>query len=224
MTVLQPFKDQSIAVGPVPTLDAADVARAARFGAATLHEAAGRIGALPSEIKPVAPNFRIAGRAFTLSGPPNDNLWLHRAMSVAEPGDVLIAHVSHFYEAGYWGEVMSTAAIAGGLAGLVIDGGVRDVTLLELLGFPIFARRVCISGTGKDFGALGSLAAPVMVGNVVVHAGDLVVGDADGVVVIPNKRVAEVLEKSAKREGYEAGVMERLRAGEKSLDVFGFNR
>lgn len=224
MSVSRPFRDQSITVAPVPPLDVALVARAARFGAATLHEAGGRIGALPSEIKPVARGFRVAGRAFTLSGPPNDNLWLHRAMAVAEPGDVLVAHVGHFHEAGYWGEVMSTAAIAGRLGGLVIDGGVRDVTLLEELGFPIFARRICIAGTGKDFGALGSLGAPVMIGDVVVHAGDLVVGDADGVVVIPNARVAEVVDKSAEREAYEAAVMERLRAGETSLDVFGFNR
>lgn len=224
MSVARPFRNSSITVTDTPGLDMDKVKIGARLGAATLHEAAGRIGALPSEIKPVTPGFRLAGRAFPVSGPPNDNLWLHRALSVAQPGDVLMAYVSDFHEAGYWGEVMSTAAIAAGLAGLVIDGGVRDVTLLEEMGFPVFARRVCIRGTGKDFGALGSLNQPIRIGDVVVNGGDLVVGDADGVVVIPHGRVDEVLEKGIEREAEEAAYMERLRAGEKSLDIYGFDR
>jgi 4-hydroxy-4-methyl-2-oxoglutarate aldolase len=196
---------------------------ALRYGAATLHEAAGRIGALPAAIKPMAPDFGIAGPAFTVQGPPNDNLWLHRAIAAAAPGDVLVASVGGHYEAGYWGEVMSTAAQARKLGGLVIDGCVRDGALLGKLGFPVFARGLCIAGTGKDFGARGQLNAPVMVGDVVVKAGDLVVGDGDGVVVLPRDSVDEALSAAAIRVKKEADAMDRLRAGETTMEIFGWS-
>lgn len=216
-------------VGPTETLEFTRVESAlcqaaARFGTATLHEAAGKIGALPSAIKPMAPGFRACGPAFTIHGPGCDNLWLHRALAVAQPGDVLVAYVSGFYEAGYWGEIMSTAGKAHGLGGLVIDGCVRDGDLLGKIGFPVFARGLCIQGTGKDFGARGWLNAPVMIGDILVHAGDLVAGDTDGVVVIPRARVAEVVKASQAREDKEAEIMSNLRGGAHSIDLYGWNR
>lgn len=220
----RPFRDQSIAVPLVPRLDPALVGKAAAFGTATLHEAAGKIGALPSAIRPMAPAFRFCGTAFTVQGPPQDNLWLHRALAVAKPGDVLVVNVGGFHEAGYWGEIMSTAGKVRGLAGLVIDGCVRDGELLPKVGLPVFARGLCIRGTGKDFAARGWLNAPILIGDVVVNAGDLVVGDADGVVVVPAARATEVVAASAEREKKEGGIIRRLQSGETSLSIYDWDR
>ncbi|MDB5796014.1 MAG: 4-carboxy-4-hydroxy-2-oxoadipate aldolase/oxaloacetate decarboxylase [Noviherbaspirillum sp.] len=204
--------------------DPALIEQARAFPASTLHEAAGKIGALPSAIKPAAPSFRICGPALTVHSPPADNLWLHRAIYAAQPGDILVVYVSGHYEAGYWGEVMSTAAKARKLGGLVIDGSVRDGDLLEDLGFPVFARGLCMRGTGKDFNARGWINAPVQIEDIVVHPGDLVVGDTDGVVVIPQARIGETLAASKKREEFEADIMRKLEAGENTLDLLGLNR
>jgi 4-hydroxy-4-methyl-2-oxoglutarate aldolase len=204
--------------------DPALVARAASFGSATLHEAAGKIGVLPPQIKPVVPSFTISGPAVTVHSPPGDNLWLHRAIAASQPGDVLVVYVDGVYEHGYWGEIMSTAAKARHLGGLVIDGCVRDGAILGRVGFPVFARGLCIRGTGKDFSARGWLNHPLLLGDVTVNAGDLIVGDTDGVVAIPRERVAEVLDKSRAREDKEADVMHKLEAGETSIDLYGWDR
>ncbi len=201
---------------------AAVVAAARGLPTATLHEAGGKIGALPSAIKPVAPSFACCGPALTVHSPPGDNLWLHRALAIARPGDVLVVHVSGAHEHGYWGEIMSTMAQARGLGGLVIDGCVRDGVLLGEIGFPVFARGLCIRGTGKDYGATGWINAPVMIGDVVVSGGDLVAGDGDGVVVVPRARSGEVVDKARRRETDEAAILARLRAGESTMQVYGF--
>jgi 4-hydroxy-4-methyl-2-oxoglutarate aldolase len=204
-------------------VSAATVAAARTLPTATLHEAGGKIGALPSAIKPVAPSFRCCGPALTVHSPGGDNLWLHRALDIARPGDVLVVHVSGAHEHGYWGEIMTTMAKARRLGGLVIDGCVRDGALLAQIGFPVFARGLCIRGTGKDYGAIGWLNEPVLIGDVAVSAGDLVVGDGDGVVVVPRLRAADVVAKSQRRERDEAAILERLQAGESTMQVYGFH-
>lgn len=189
---------------------------------ATLHEAGGKIGALPSAIKPIAAGMTFAGAALTVHSPPGDNLWLHRALDIAHPGDVLVVHVNGAHEHGYWGEIMATMAIARGLSGLVIDGCVRDGALLAEFGFPVFARGLCIRGTGKDFGATGWLNHPVRIGDVTVNAGDLVVGDGDGVVVVPRERAEDVVARSLTREADEAAVLQQLKGGASTLDLYGW--
>lgn len=206
----------------VPRVPPDLVRAAARLPTATLHEAGGKIGALPSAIRPVAPAFRLAGPALTVHSPPGDNLWLHRALDIARPGDVLVVFCGGAHEHGYWGEVMATMAQARGLGGLVIDGCVRDGALLSQMGFPVFARGLCIRGTGKDFAAMGWINHPVTMGDVVVHAGDLVVGDGDGVVALPRERIEGILAAASTREAQEAAILERLRAGESTLDVYGW--
>lgn len=206
----------------VPALDAALVDAARGLPTAALHEAGGKIGALPAAIKPVAPGMTLAGPALTVHSPGGDNLWLHRALDIARPGDVMVVYAGGAYEHGYWGEIMGTMAKARRLGGLVIDACVRDGALLAQLGFPVFCRGLAIRGTGKDFGAIGWLNAPVRIGEVVVAAGDLVVGDGDGVVVVPNARAAEVIEASRQREAAEAAILKRLEAGEATLDVYGW--
>jgi len=207
----------------IERVDARIVAAARALPTATLHEAGGKIGALPSAIKPVAPGFRICGAAFTIHSPGGDNLWLHRALVLAQPGDVLVVYASGGYDYGYWGEIMTTAAKTRGLNGLVIDGCVRDADLLEQIGFPVFSRGLSIRGTGKDYGAIGWLNAPVLMGNVMVAPGDLIVGDRDGVVAIPRERAAEVVEKATKREADEAAICKRIEAGETTMQIYGFH-
>ena len=200
------------------------VAQAAKIPVATLHEAAGKIGALPAAIKPVAPSFKICGPALTVQSPPADNLWLHRALVVAKPGDVLVVSVGGHYDAGYWGEVMSTMGRVRKLGGLVIDGCVRDGAILEEFGFPVFARGLCIRGTGKDFAARGWINHPLMLDDVVVQPGDLIAGDTDGVVALPRARIGEIIAASHEREAKEQDIIRRLEAGEASLDIYGWNR
>lgn len=193
------------------------------LSSATLHEAAGRVGALPSVIGPAFPGARIAGPAFPVGCPPGDNLWIHRALYAADPGEVLVVDVGGGTEFGYWGEILSTAAIARGLAGLVISGGVRDREGLADLGLPVFSAGRCIRGTGKDQAAVGSLGATVRIGEVFVDRGDLVVGDADGVVVIAQADTEAVLKAALERDAREAELMRRLRAGERTLDLYGWH-
>ena len=200
------------------------LAEAARLGAATLHEAAGRIGALPSAIKPVAPEMRVAGPAFTVHVPAGDNLWIHRALYEAAPGDVIIVSTSGGIEWGYWGDILNEAAMARGLGGLVIDGGVRDVAGLATMPFPVFSNGICLNGTIKGFEATAWMRQPIRIGEVVVACGDLVVGDRDGVVVLPAGRVPEALTAGVHRERDEADKIARIRAGERTLDIYGFGQ
>jgi len=200
--------------------DAALIERAAAFSAATLHETLGKKGALPYEIKPVAPDMRVCGAAITVRSPAMNNLTLHQAILVAQPGDVLVVSVNGAYEAGYWGEIMTTAAKQRGLAGLVIDGCVRDGALLPAMGFSVFARGLSIRGTGKD--DEGEINYPVTIGDVKVAPGDLVVGDTDGVVVVPRAQIAATIDGAREREQREARILQELAAGKTTLELYGW--
>jgi 4-hydroxy-4-methyl-2-oxoglutarate aldolase len=187
---------------------------------ATLHEAAGKIGALPAGLRPIRPGMRAVGPALPVHGPSGDNLWLHRAIYAAQSGEVLVCDVGPEPGYGYWGEVMAVAAQQRGIAGLVINGGVRDGDQMESRGFPVFSRCITILGTGKDPDGDGSICEPVTLGDVTVNRGDLVVGDNDGVVVIPAARVSEVVAASHAREEEERKIFERLGAGESTIDIY----
>jgi 4-hydroxy-4-methyl-2-oxoglutarate aldolase len=191
------------------------------LSAATVHEAYGGRGALPSMIKPVQPRVRVCGPAFTVDCPPGDNLWLHRAIYAAGPGDVLVADTSGHTEAGYWGEILSHAALARHLGGLVIAGGARDTEEISALGFPVFAASVCIRGTAKDPQADGQLGGPIRIGDVAVRSGDAVVGDADGVVIVAAEDVEAVAVSAHARLAAERDMVERLRSGASTLEILG---
>lgn len=205
---------------PRPT--AAQLAAAASISASTIHEAAGKIGALPSAIKPLNPAVEVRGPAFTVRGAPNDNLWLHYALDQAQPGDVLVADMGGYYEAGYWGEVMTVSAQARGLGGLVINGCVRDGREMIEAGFPVFARGTCMRGTEKDQNFKGALGEALPMGDVLVQSGDLVIGDGDGVVVIPRGQIDEAIEASIARDAREAEMMDVLRTGKTSVEIYGW--
>ena len=207
----------------MPELSPDLLARAAALGSATLHEAAGRIGALPASIHPVDPSWRIAGPARTVSGASGDNLAIHHAIAVAGSGDVLVvATGDDAARWGYWGEVMSRAAQGRRLTGLVLQGGSRDHSALPAVGFPVFSLGPCIRGTLKcQPDAARRLGVLVRIGDVDVADGDLVVGDIDGVVVIPAAEAEAVVDAGARREEHEVDVMRRLDAGETTVDIYG---
>lgn len=206
----------------IERVDPGLIARARALPSATVHEAGGRVGALPPAIKPMHPSMKLCGPAVTVHSPGGDNLWIHRALYVAKPGDVLVVYANEVHDYGYWGEIMSTAAQVRGLGGLVIAGGVRDIDLLERIGFPVFATGLCIRGTGKDHLARGWVNHPVLLGDITVHAGDLVLGDRDGVVVIGRERAAGVVQAAEQREAKEADVLKRIAAGERTLELYNF--
>ena len=192
------------------------VAQLAGFDPATLHEAAGRVGAVDPAIKPVWPGVSVAGRAFTARCHPGDNLAIHRAVAAAEPGDVLVVDAGG-HVAGYWGEVLAVAAQARGIRALIIDGGIRDSVAQQRRGFPLWARGVSILGTVKV--TPGTIGGSITCGGVLVRPGDYIAADDDGVVVIPCEDVITVLEAARQRVENEAVLMKRLEAGELTLDL-----
>ena len=199
--------------------DPALIRRAASFPSATLHEAMGRKGALPHDIKPIAPKMTLCGPALTVSCPPMDNLGIHRAIYLAEPGDVLVVSVGGGYEGGYWGEIMTFAAQQRKIAGLIIDGCVRDRDLIEEMGFSVFSRGLAIHGTIKK--EKGVINSPLKIGKVLINAGDLLVGDSDGVVLVPQSEISQAIEASQQREDKEDDYKKQLAEGKSTLEIIG---
>jgi 4-hydroxy-4-methyl-2-oxoglutarate aldolase len=194
----------------------------APFPAATVDEAQGRVGALPAAIKPIDPRSRICAPAYCVRTTPGNNLMLHRAIYEAPAGSVLVADVGgpSGYEFGYWGDIMTMAALERGLAGLVIDGGARDAFEIQESGFAVFCRMLAIRGTLKA--SDGELGMRVTIGSVSIATGDIIVADRDGAVAVPAAQVEAVAGKARERMEKEAAVIERLRRKESTLDIFGF--
>lgn len=189
------------------------------FGSATVYEAQGARGALDSGIKPIDPAMRVAGPAVTVDIRPADNLMLHYAMLKVKPGDVLVVDAKGFLEAGPWGDVFTEQAVRQGVAGLVINGAVRDARSIVEMGFPVFCRGLCIKGTGKN--QPGQLNVPVCIGDVQINPGDIVIGDQDGVVVVPRDEVDDAIRSSQAREDKEAMFRARIRDGATTVELMG---
>lgn len=214
--------EQGTIVRNIRRAEPAVIAGLAAAGVATVHEV-GATRLLPPAIKPIQEGARIAGSAVTVSCLPGDNLMIHAAVEVVEPGDVLVvATTSQSSPHGMFGELLAVAVIARGCHGLVIDAGVRDVAELRGMGFPVWARTIHAAGTTKS--GLGSVNLPVLCAGVSVMPGAVVVADDDGVAVIELERAEEVLEAARRRLAKEAETRSRLAAGDLGLDIYGFRQ
>jgi 4-hydroxy-4-methyl-2-oxoglutarate aldolase len=190
------------------------------LSSATVHEASGGKGALSHRIKPISQEMKVCGPVVTVKVRPCDNLILHKAIYVAQEGDVIVADAGGYMEAGAWGEIMAVAANARGIGGLVFNGMVRDSQAMRELGFPVFSCGLSIKGTEKI--SLGWINHPLNLDNITIYPGDLILGDRDGLVVVKREEAGEVLQRSLAREEKEGGIKERLRRGESTLDIYGF--
>ena len=196
------------------------VAAMGQYATPTIGEAYGGKGALAHYIRPVRPGMKLCGPVVTVVTRPGDNLIVHQAIYEAQPGDVLLVATSSCLEGGFWGGIMTVAARQRGIAGLVTDGAVRDTDEIAKMGFPVFAQGVSLKGTTKDY--LGTINHPIFFGEVQVEPGDLIVADADGVVVVARQDVAEVLEKAKQREEKERKITAELQQGKTTLELYGF--
>jgi 4-hydroxy-4-methyl-2-oxoglutarate aldolase len=208
-----------IAVRNVTRADAASVAQLAKFGVATVHEAMGRVGLLDAYMRPIYPGAKACGTAVTILVHPGDNWMLHVAAEMLQPGDVAVLGTSSANTDGMFGDLLATSFRARGAVGLVIDAGCRDTAELRDMGFPVWSNTVNAKGTVKA--TIGSVNTPIICAGALVHPGDVVVADDDGVVIVPKLHAARVAAAAAAREAKETGTRKRLAAGELGLDVYG---
>lgn len=201
----------------VTRADRALIQELGTYSSATIHEAQGRRGALSSRIKPIDSAMSFCGSAFTVRCAPRDNIMLQVAIHYAQAGDVILVSAGEYEEAGSFGDVLGNACAAKGIAAVVTDSGVRDTLELRELGFPVFSGSVSIKGTVKE--TLGPVNQPIVIGGELVFPGDIVKGDADGVVIVRREEVAAVIELSRERDAHEARLIEEYKAGKTVIEL-----
>ena len=206
-------------VRSIPRPDPQAVKQLGELGSATVHEAQGRTGVMFPYMRPIYPSARVSGPAVTVLCHPGDNLMIHASVEVCKPGDVLVVVTTSESSDGMFGYLLGTSCQAHGVAGLIIDAGVRDTAELTAIKFPVWAKAISPQGTVKA--SPGSVNVPVVCAGMLVNPGDVIVGDADGVVVVPRATAAGVAKAGQQRVAKEEKTRERLAAGELGVDFYG---
>ena len=193
--------------------------RLSSYATPTLLESSSEVSALPPSLRALFRPLQLVGPAFPVHSDAGDNLAVHLALAEVPPGHVLVVETGGAVKYGFWGEIMTEAALARGVAGLVTDGAVRDTREIRQLQFPVLCAGVAIAGTIKQ--SSGRVNQTVVIGNCQIRPGDIVVGDDDGVVVVPAEAESEVIEKAQARVDKENSLIQRLREGELTVDLLG---
>jgi 4-hydroxy-4-methyl-2-oxoglutarate aldolase len=210
-------------VRSIARVDASVIETLGELGVATVHEAQSRTGLMQPYMRPIYAEARVAGSAITVLCPRGDNLMIHAAMEVCRAGDVLVvttmAESNHGSSWGMFGDLLATSCRARGVAGLVIDAGVRDTAELGAMHFPVWSKSISAQGTVKA--SAGSVNIPIVCAGSQVDPGDVIIGDADGVVVVRRSAAAAVAKAGQERRAKEVRTRERLKAGELGIDIYG---